>query len=116
MKERTWATTWRYLFGVALCLVLAFFPFVRGTRVPLLGLVDLGFHELGHLVTRMLPAVITAAMGSGVQILVPVGIAAYFWFARRDVLATGVCLAWAGDVRQGRRRLHRRRAVTNGCS
>jgi hypothetical protein len=96
VKERTWGNTWRYVFGIAVCLLLTYFPFVRGRRVPLLGLVDLGFHELGHLVTRMLPAVITAAMGSGAQILVPLGIAAYFWFARRDLLAAGLCLAWAG--------------------
>src|SRR5437016_5104483 len=64
VRERTWATTWRYVFGMGVCLLLAYFPFVRHTRVPLLGLVDLGFHELGHLVTHMLPAVIMAAMGS----------------------------------------------------
>ena len=96
--RRTWAGTWRYVAGIALCLFLAFFPFVRGTRVPLLGLVDLGFHELGHLVTSMLPAVITAAMGSITQVAVPLGIAVYFWFARRDRLAAGVCLTWAGTA------------------
>jgi hypothetical protein len=35
-------------------------------------------------------------MGSVTQVLVPLGIAAYFWFARRDFLAAGLCLAWAG--------------------
>jgi hypothetical protein len=96
VSERTWANTWRYVAGAGVCLLLAYFPFVRGKRVPLLGLVDLGFHELGHLVTRMLPAVITASMGSITQVLVPLGIAAYFWLVRRDLMATGLCLAWAG--------------------
>ena len=95
-ERRGWEDTWRYAAGIGLCAVLAYFPFVRGTRVPLLGLVDLGFHELGHLVTYVLPAVITAAMGSVAQVAVPLGIAAYFWFARRDRLAAGLCLAWAG--------------------
>jgi hypothetical protein len=96
VNDRTWANTWRYVMGIALCVVLAYFPFVAKRRVPLLGLVDLGFHELGHLVTRMLPAVIMAAMGSVTQVLVPIGIALYFRLARRDALASGLCLAWAG--------------------
>jgi hypothetical protein len=53
-----------------------YFAFVRQQRVPLLGLVDLGFHELGHLLTYWLPQVITAMMGSAFQIAVPLGIAA----------------------------------------
>ena len=96
VSERTWGNTWRYVAGIAGCLVLAYFPFVSRRRVPLLGLVDLGFHELGHLVTRPFPDVFTAAMGSVTQVLVPLGIALYFWLARHDLMAGGLCLAWAG--------------------
>ena len=90
-----WANAWRYVAAFIGCLVLAWFPFARHTRVPLLGLVDLGFHELGHLVTFWLPDVITAMIGSGAQIAVPLGLALYFLFFRRDRAAAGVCLAWA---------------------
>lgn len=76
--------------------VMGFFPFVRGTRVPLLGGVDLGFHELGHMLTYPFPEVVTGLMGSVTQIAVPLGLAAYFWFRRRDLLGVGLCLAWAG--------------------
>ena len=62
--ERTWSTTGKWIGAAIACLVLAWFPFVRDTRVPLLGLVDLGFHELGHLLTYPLPDLWTAAMGS----------------------------------------------------
>jgi hypothetical protein len=86
---------WRYAAALAACLVLAWFPYVRHTRVPLLGLVDLGFHELGHLLTSWLPPVVTAAMGSGTQLLVPVGLAAYFLVVRGDLAGGGLCLAWA---------------------
>jgi hypothetical protein len=89
------ANGWRYVVAVGACLVLAWFPYVRHTRVPLLGLVDLGFHELGHLVTSWLPAIVTAAMGSGTQLLVPIGLAAYFLLARGDLTGGGLCLAWA---------------------
>jgi hypothetical protein len=78
------------------CVVLGFFPFVQNRRVPLLGGVDLGFHELGHMLTYPLPDVVTAIMGSVFQIAVPLGLSAYFWFHRRDVLGTALCLAWAG--------------------
>jgi hypothetical protein len=82
--------------GVIGCATLGFFPFVQNRRVPLLGGVDLGFHELGHMLTYPFPDVVTAIMGSVFQIAVPLGLSAYFWFRRRDVLGTALCLAWAG--------------------
>jgi hypothetical protein len=74
---------------------LAWFPYVRHTRVPLLGLVDLGFHELGHLLFEWAPQLVMAAMGSGTQLLVPIGLAVHFLVVRRDLAGGGLCLAWA---------------------
>lgn len=91
---------WRYVAGIAACLTLGFFAFVRGTRVPLLGLVDLGFHELGHLLSYALPEVVTAAMGSITQMAVPVALALYFLLARRDLLGGGMCFTWAASSAQ----------------
>jgi hypothetical protein len=88
------------LAGITACLTLGYFAFVKGTRVPLLGGVDLGFHELGHLLTYVFPDVITASMGSITQIAVPVGLAIYFMWARKDRVAGGVCLAWASTSAQ----------------
>jgi len=90
----------RSLAGVGACLALGYFAFVRGNRVPLLGGVDLGFHELGHLLTYVFPDVITASMGSITQIAVPLGLAIYFVWAREDRVAGGVCLAWASTSAQ----------------
>ena len=63
----------------------------------MLWFVDFGFHELGHMIMYMIPInqVLTAAMGSTMQCAVPTGIAAYFWFARRDGIGACACLAWA---------------------
>lgn len=74
---------------------LAFFALRMAVdqRVPFLDLVDLGFHELGHLVTFPLPSVITAAAGSFFQIAVPFGLAAYFFI--RDEAGSALCLGWA---------------------
>ncbi len=68
--------------------------------MPLLGLVDLGFHEFGHMVTYWLPDVITASMGSITQVMVPIGLALYFLWFRKDLLGGGVCLAWAATSAQ----------------
>ena len=90
----------RSLAGVAACLGLGYFAFIKGTRVPLLGGVDLGFHELGHLVTYVFPDVVTAAMGSITQVGVPLGLSIYFLWARKDRVAAGICLAWASTSAQ----------------
>jgi hypothetical protein len=86
---------WKYLLGMGLCLVLGWIAFVRKAQVPLLSLVDLGFHELGHLVTRPLPEVLMFMAGSVAQIAVPVGLAVYF-LIRRDRFSGAMCFAWAG--------------------
>jgi hypothetical protein len=85
---------WKYLLGIGLCLLLGWIAFVHKAQVPLLSLVDLGFHELGHLVTRPLPEVVMFMAGSAAQIAVPTGLAVYF-LIRRDRLAGAMCLAWA---------------------
>jgi hypothetical protein len=82
---------------LAWCALCGWFAFVGSQRVPLLSMADLGFHELGHLVTYILPIneVLTAAMGSIMQIAVPLALAAYFGWYRRDPLPMVGCLAWA---------------------
>jgi hypothetical protein len=86
--------------GAAVCLVLGWFAFVRSTRVPFLSLVDLGFHELGHMLTMWAPRLVYFAMGSIDQIAVPLGLAGYFFLIRRDAVGGGSCLAWAGTSAQ----------------
>jgi hypothetical protein len=86
--------------GAAACLALGWFAFVRSTRVPFLSLVDLGFHELGHMLTMWAPKVVYFARGSINQIALPLGLAAYFFLIRRDVVGGGLCLAWAGTSAQ----------------
>jgi hypothetical protein len=83
------------------CAALGWVAFVRARSVPMLSLVDLGFHELGHLVTYPLPwDGVTAAMGTITQIAVPVGLAVYFLLRQRDRIGASVCLAWAATSAQ----------------
>jgi hypothetical protein len=82
---------------LAWCAVAGWFAFARSQRVPLVAFANLGFHELGHLVMYVLPIneILTAAMGSIMQCAVPLGLAAYFGWYRRDLLPMVACLAWA---------------------
>ncbi|MEA2433431.1 MAG: hypothetical protein QOG54_888 [Actinomycetota bacterium] len=91
---------WRWLVGLGICAVLGWYAFVRETNVPLLSYVDLGFHELGHLLTYPFPDVVTAAMGSITQVLVPWGLATYFFVFRRDALGGVFCMTWAATSLQ----------------
>jgi hypothetical protein len=101
MEELTpgWRT-WRHGAGLAICVLIGWVALVRGQPVPVLVLVNLGFHELGHLVTYPFPDLFTALMGSVAQVAVPAGLALYFGWARRDLLGTGLCLAWSGAAAQ----------------
>ncbi len=89
---------WQAGVCLAWCAFAGWWAFGRGDRIPLLAFVNLGFHELGHLVCYLVAfvgPVVTAAAGSVMQCLVPVGLAVYFVAWRRDRLAGAACLAWA---------------------
>jgi hypothetical protein len=83
---------------LAWCAFAGWWAFARGDRIPLLAFVNLGFHELGHLVCYLVPVfgtVATASAGSVLQCAVAVGLGIYFVGWRRDRLAGAACLAWA---------------------
>lgn len=91
---------WRYATGVVILAVLGWYAFVRGVRVPLLGAADFGFHELGHMLFMWAPRPVAALAGSGTQVGVPLGLAAYFLWRRRDTFAGALMLGWAGTAAQ----------------
>jgi hypothetical protein len=81
-------------------LVLGWFAFVKGERVPILGMVDLGVHEFGHLLFSWAPRLVMVLMGNGTQSLLPLVVAVCFGWFRRDWPAAGLCLAWCGTTLQ----------------
>jgi hypothetical protein len=86
-----------YAAALTACLVLGVFPFLRQEPVPLLWAVDLGAHEFGHMLTMFwAPRIVAASAGSSVQVAVPLGLAAYFHFGRKDRVGLALMLAWAG--------------------
>jgi hypothetical protein len=82
--------------AAVLCVAALVWSFGLGERVPLLAAVDLGFHELGHLVLGWAPGLVPPLAGSLFQVGVPLGLAAYFAFGRREEYAAALMLGWAG--------------------
>jgi hypothetical protein len=79
------------------CAACGYFAFMRAQSLPLVSSANLGFHELGHLIMYIIPInqLLTAAMGSIMQCAVPLGLAAYFCWWRKDAVGLAACLAWA---------------------
>lgn len=85
----------RALLATAAVAALMVRAFVFDAHIPMLAYVDLGFHELGHMLAIPLGTVPHFLAGSGTQMAVPVGLAAYFWRKAGDGAAAGLMLAWA---------------------
>ncbi|MCX6937560.1 MAG: hypothetical protein NTU80_06625 [Verrucomicrobia bacterium] len=62
--------------------------------------VHLVIHEAGHAIPMIFgaPQTFVVFMGSGLQVLFPLGIAAAFYFKNRDAFGAAVCLWWAGHA------------------
>ena len=90
---RAWG---RYALGALAGAAIGWVAFGMGKPVTALDLFDLGMHELGHLLTALMPQVVMFLAGSLFQVAVPLALAAYFMFRRREWASAGFCLAWAG--------------------
>lgn len=81
--------------GAALaCVAAGIWVFAGGERALLLNYVDLGFHELGHLLLAWAPGLVPPLAGSVSQVAVPIGLAIYFG-VRHESYASALMLAWA---------------------
>lgn len=87
---------WRYVLGALGCVAVGWAGVGVGLRIPLVADASYGFHEFGHLLTWFLPDVYRAMMGSLFQLLIPVGLAAYFLLFHHDLLGVSMMLTWAG--------------------
>jgi hypothetical protein len=88
---------WRVIasIGAALiCVAAGVWVFMGGERMGLISSVDLGFHELGHLLFSWAPGLVPPLIGSATQVAVPIGLALYFGL-RRESYASGLMFAWA---------------------
>lgn len=96
-----WKTTWRWVAGAAAVAYVAVGTYTGDGWVFPFSYADLGFHELGHMLTMFwAPQPIVAFAGSFTQVAVPLGLGLYFWIARRDQVSAALMLAWAGSSAQ----------------
>ena len=95
-RTLTWKLTFQWIVAVLVTCLLAWLTYSRGGWVPYLSNVDLGIHELGHMLAFWAPQLLVQGAGSFLQVAVPLGFGAYFWL-RHDRLAVVLVLAWAGE-------------------
>ncbi len=95
-RARRPAELWVWLLSAGCVAVIGVLSGASGGRIPFLSGVDLGIHEFGHLATFWAPWRVTASAGSVFQVAVPLALAAYFGFSRREWWAAAPLLAWAG--------------------
>lgn len=91
---------WTYGLAGLLVAGAGWWAFLRGVRVPLLGMVDLAVHEAGHVLFVWAPRDLMLAMGNGFQVLVPLVFAGAFVLRHRDLAGGAAALAWAATALQ----------------
>lgn len=95
-SDDLWSTTIQWYLGAAVAVLLAWLTFSCNGWTPLLSGADLGVHEFGHMITAWAPELLCWLAGSLLQVALPLGLCAYF-FWRRDRLAVILTLAWAAE-------------------
>jgi hypothetical protein len=84
--------------GLGLCAIYGWFAILKDTQVPVLVFLDVAVHEIGHKLFSPFGNLIMLIMGTGTQILFPLlaGIAFAIW--KGDLVAWGICWAWAASA------------------
>jgi hypothetical protein len=89
---------WKGLGALFLVGLWGYFGFVKNAEVPVLMFLDIAVHEVGHKVFSPFGEVTMLMMGSGSQMLFPLLLGLYFGIFRRDLVAWGICWAWAAGA------------------
>lgn len=96
--KATWNRTLQWALGLLIATHMMWQSYTGDGWVFPFSHADLGFHELGHMLTMFwAPQPLVAFAGSATQVLVPLGLGAYFWFQRKEIFASSIMLAWAGS-------------------
>jgi hypothetical protein len=89
-------SSYSYVFGSILFAGYFWYCILTPTDWHFIDGVNLIFHEAGHAICFFLPALITAAAGSGFQILIPTVCVFYFW-NRREVVSASLLGLWVAQ-------------------
>jgi hypothetical protein len=86
---------WKGAGALVLVGLWGYFGFVRNAEVPVLMFLDVAVHEVGHKVFSPFGETTMLMMGSGSEMLFPLVIGLFFGLWKRDLIAWGICWAWA---------------------
>lgn len=92
--KRSQNTTAR-LIGVTIASLYSLYYASTSTQWHFIDNANLIFHEAGHVIFIFFGEFISLCMGSGLQVLLPLTIALYFFFHGQRISAA-VCLMWVG--------------------
>jgi len=96
MEKTRWRAWGRYLAAGSAAAAISVFAFLLRSPVPIFDWVDLGVHELGHMIVMGGPRMLHFLAGSLLQVAVPAALAVYFLWRQKDLAGAGFCMAWAG--------------------
>ena len=84
--------------ALLLIAVWGWFALVKGDQTPIFVYLNIAVHEIGHVLFRPFGELTMLMMGSGTEVLFPLGVGVYFLLRKRDLVATAVAWAWAGSA------------------
>ena len=89
---------WKGVGALVLCAVYGWFGLVKNAETPILQFVDIAVHEVGHKLFSPFGELIMLIMGSGWQVLFPLLLGVVFAVWKRNLIAWGICWAWAANA------------------
>jgi hypothetical protein len=89
---------WKAIGALLVCALYGWFALVRNAQTPVLEFADIAVHEMGHKVFSPFGELTMLIMGSGSQVLFPLLLGVMFAVWKRNLIAWGVCWAWAANA------------------
>lgn len=83
------------LLGVSVASLYSVYYASTSSQWHFIDYTNLIFHEAGHVIFMVFGEFISVCMGSGLQVLLPLSVALYFFYHHQKISAT-VCLMWVG--------------------
>jgi hypothetical protein len=84
--------------AVLLIAVWGWFALVRNDQTPIFVYLNIAVHETGHVLFRPFGELTMLMMGSGFEVLFPLGVGVYLLVRKRDLVATAVAWGWAASA------------------
>jgi hypothetical protein len=78
--------------------VWGWFALVQDDQTPIFVYLNIAVHETGHVLFRPVGELTMLIMGSGFEVLFPLGVGVFFLLRRRDLVSTAVCWGWAASA------------------